>query len=530
MNDNLARQFEILPLNLSHHLKITVIALAIGVVIGLPLSILIARKKALRYPVLTAIGVIQTVPSLALLALMVPLMAKLSEWSLSLSGTGFSFFGLYPTVAALSLYSLLPIVRNSVTGILGVEPTLTEAARGLGMTDRQALFRVELPLALPVIVAGLRTATVWVVGTATLATPVGQRSLGNYIFSGLQTRNWLAVLFGCVAAAALAVTLDFLIGALERAAAERSRKLAVAAFAGLALLFGGGLVAPTLVAQYRGTGGSDAVSIGSKTFTEQYILASLFQQTFNDAGIPSRRVENLGSTFGLDALAQGEIDVFVDYTGTIWANSMKRSGPDDRERVLAEVTEWLSAERGIRSLGSLGFENAYALAMRRDQAEELGIETIADLAPHASKLSIGGDYEFFERPEWRSIRDTYDIDFSREDTFDSTFMYQAAATGQVDVISAFTTDGRIDAFDLVVLDDPRGAIPPYDALLLLSPRVADREDVAAALSPLVGEIGEDLMRSANGLVDRDADKKPPSAAARELRGWIRERSSSSPTP
>jgi osmoprotectant transport system permease protein len=161
--------------------------------------------------------------------------------------------------------------------------------------------------------------------------------------------------------------------------------------------------------------------------------------------------------------------------------------------------------------------------MRREQAEELGITTIADLAPHASRLSIGGDYEFFERPEWRSIRQTYGVDFSREDTFDSTFMYQAAASGQVDVISAFTTDGRIDTFDLVVLEDPLGAIPPYDALLLLSPRVADRKDVAEALAPLVGEIKADLMRSANGLVDRDADKQPPSTAARELREWIEEK-------
>lgn len=520
MNDNLARQLEVLPLNLSHHLKITVIALAIGILVGLPLSILIARRPRLRYPVLTAIGVIQTVPSLALLALMVPLLAAMSGLSERVFGSGFSFFGFYPTVIALSLYSLLPIVRNAVTGILGVEPSLTEAAKGIGMTARQTLIRVELPLALPVIVAGLRTATVWVVGTATLATPIGQRSLGNYIFSGLQTRNRVAVIFGCIAAAMLAVTLDFLIGALQRASAERRRGLAICSISALVLLFGGGLVAPNLLAHLRGVIRSDQVGIGSKTFTEQYILSSMFEQVLDDAGIPARRSESLGSSVGLDALARSEIDVFVDYSGTIWANAMKRDGPTDRDVVLDEVTAWLAEELGVVSLGSLGFENAYALAMRRDQAESLGIRSIDDLSRHARTLRIGGDYEFFERPEWFELRQRYRLDFDREVTYDSTFMYEAVLRGEVDVISAFTTDGRIDTYDLVLLDDIRGVIPPYDALLLLSPEAARREDIRSALSPLIGLIDDSLMRSANSLVDRDEDTISPEDAAKELRKWI----------
>jgi osmoprotectant transport system permease protein len=520
MNQNLARQWELLPLNLSHHLKITVIALAIGVLVGLPLSILIARRPRLRYAVLTVIGVIQTVPSLALLALMVPLLAMLSDLAERTVGSGFSFFGFYPTILALSLYSLLPIVRNAVTGILGVDPTLTEAAKGIGMTPRQTLLRVELPLAAPVIVAGLRTATVWVVGTATLATPIGQRSLGNYIFSGLQTRNRVAVLFGCVAAAVLAVILDILIGALQKATAERRRALAIASTLALALVFGGGLVAPNLLAHWRGLDRSDQVGIGAKTFTEQYILASLFEQVLADAGIQARRNESLGSSVGLDALARGEIDIFVDYSGTIWANAMNRTGPADRETVLNGVSAWLSSELGIRTLGRLGFENAYALAMRRDQAEALGISTIADLARHAPSLKIGGDYEFFERPEWFAIRRLYRLDFDREVTYDSTFMYEAAYRGEVDVISAFTTDGRIDTYDLVLLDDPLGAIPPYDALLLLSPEAAEREDIIGALTPLIESIDDELMRSANSLVDRDEGKKPPYAAASDLRSMI----------
>ena len=154
--------------------------------------------------------------------------------------------------------------------------------------------------------------------------------------------------------------------------------------------------------------------------------------------------------------------------------------------------------------GALGFENAYALAMRRTQAEQLGVRTIGDLAPFARRLAIGGDYEFFGRPEWIAIRDTYGLAFASERTMDSSLMYQAVASEQVDVISAFSTDGRIAAFDLVVLEDELGAIPPYDALILAGPRlVRERPDVVAALRQITGTIDADRMRRMNLAVDQD---------------------------
>jgi len=249
-----------------------------------------------------------------------------------LTGTDIKVLGFYPTVIALTLYSILPILRNTVAGILGVDPALSEAARGVGMTDRQSLLKVELPLAAPVILAGIRTATVWVVGTATLATPVMQRSLGNYIFSGLQTRNWWAVAFGCVAAALLAILLDSLLGALEKAIAERRRGLALVAIVALAVIFGTGLVTAA-VDFHRGQTGRFTAVIGSKTFTEQYILSYLIEDRLRESEIPAGRAVNLGSTIGFDALAKDEIDVFVDYSGTIWANYMNRERSADPETV-----------------------------------------------------------------------------------------------------------------------------------------------------------------------------------------------------
>ena len=512
--ENLQEQLRELPANLSHHLRITVVPLLLGLSVSLPLAVLIVRRKRLRYPALTAVAIVQTIPSLALLALMVPVLAGVSG-ALSL---GLSPLGFLPAVLALTLYSMLPIVRNTVTGILGVDPTVTEAARGVGMTPRQVLLRVELPLAAPVMVAGVRTATVWTVGIATLATPVGQRCLGNFIFRGLQTRNWTAVLVGCASAAGLAILLDLLIGGVERAVAERRRRLGWISGGALAAVLVLGLFAPSLARAWTGKAAADEVTwIGSKTFTEQYVLAALIADVLEDAGYATRERESLGSTVIFDALVSGDLDVYVDYTGTIWANHMRREGVASAEEVLREVGDWLREEHGAVALGALGFENAYALAMRRRQAEELGVRTIADLAPHAPEMAIGGDYEFFGRPEWRSLRGTYGLSFADQRSFDSTFMYEAVARGDVDVISAFTSDGRILSHDLVVLEDPRRAIPPYDAVLLLSAEAARDPGLVAALEPLLGALPVELVREANLQVDRAEDPRTVEQAARWLR-------------
>jgi osmoprotectant transport system permease protein len=187
--------------------------------------------------------------------------------------------------------------------------------------------------------------------------------------------------------------------------------------------------------------------------------------------------------------------------------------------VLAEMTEWLDAEHGALVLGALGFENAYALAMRRADAEALGIDDIGDLAPHSGSLAIGGDYEFFARPEWRALREAYGLAFRDRRTFDPTLMYGAVAEGLVDVISAFSTDGRIAALDLVVLDDPRQALPPYDAVLLLSPEARRSPAIADTLRPLLGRIDDERMRRANKLVD--VDGRSIESAASQLAADLR---------
>lgn len=507
MNEALAQ----LPANLSNHLRLSVLALGLALAIGLPLALLAARRPRLRAALLAVVGVVQTVPGLALLALMVPVVAGLSGALEAATGRTLSALGFLPALMALSLYGLLPIVRNAIVGINGVDPATVEVARGLGMSPRQVLRRVELPLAAPVIVAGVRTAAVWVVGTATLATPVGQRSLGNFIFAGLQTRNWTLVAVGCVASAVLALSIDGLLGLIERAAAERKRGLGLAAGLALAALFLGGIAAPSLLRNSS----ERPIRVGAKTFTEQYILAELLAERLESAGFRAERVTGLGSNFALDALSSGDVDILVDYTGTIWSSSMKRTGTASRDEVMKQVISWLKNEARVTLLGPLGFENAYALAMRREVADRLNIRTIEDLARHADSLSFGTDYEFLDRPEWASLVSTYGLAFATMDSYDPSFLYDAARRGEVDVISAYTTDGRIDAFDLVLLEDPRQAIPPYDAVLMLSEAAASDRRLVDALRPLIGAIGPDAMRRANGAVDSGRSTSP-AAAARSL--------------
>jgi osmoprotectant transport system permease protein len=506
----MAEQLALLPGRLAAHLELSLAALALAALASIPIGIRVARGGRAAGAVLAAASALQTVPSLALLAIMVPMLAGLGALLHGPFGIELRGIGVAPALVALTLYGMLPILRNTVTGLAGVDPAVREAARGVGMTPRQELLQVELPLALPVIVAGLRTAAVWIVGTATLSTPVGATSLGNFIFSGLQTRNNAAVLVGCAAAAGLALCLDQLIRLLEVGVRRRSRATTAAACAALLLL---------ALAGALGRAGPAAagrpVAIGAKTFTEQYVLAEILAQRIRRAtALPVRVVESLGSTVAFDALRSGDLDLYVDYSGTIWATVMKRGDPPrERGRVLEAVARHLRDEHGIEVAAALGFENAYALGMRADRARELGIARISDLARAAPELEIGGDYEFFQRPEWAALVREYGLAFRAERSMDPALLYEAAAQGEIDVVSAFSTDGRIAAHGILILDDERGVIPPYDAMVLVGARLrAEAPEAVAAVAALGGSIDAAAMQRMNLAVDRDG--RSPAEVAR----------------
>jgi osmoprotectant transport system permease protein len=513
MNGPIADALRLLPGYLGSHVLVSVTALALGLLVSLPLAIASAHRPALRGMLLAVASLVQTVPGLALLALFYPLLLGIAALTESWLAFRFSALGFLPSVLALALYSMLPVLRNTVTGLNGIDPAVKQAAVGVGMTPRQSLLMVELPLAVPVIMAGIRTSAVWVIGTATLSTPIGQASLGNYIFTGLQTQNWVFVLFGCAAAAALALAVDQLLALMESGVRGRRRLRVALGGVGLMLIVAGAL-APTIARPHA------TYVVGAKTFTEQYILAALIEQRLRAAGLSATRREGLGSNVIFDALAAGDVDVYVDYSGTIWANQLHRDDVRPRAEVFSEVKSWLGEHNGVAMLGPLGFENAYALAMTRARAEALGIRSIADLASHAPALSIAGDYEFFARPEWAALRRVYGLSFRQERQMQPEFMYPAVSAGEVDVITAYTSDGRIAKHDLVVLDDPKHAIPPYDAILLAAPKRANDRALGNALSPLIGALDVSLMREANL---RATDNASPAEVAQWLWGEIEKR-------
>jgi len=520
---NFSEQLNHLPALFGQHVQISLASLTAGILISLPLAFWAAKKPRARGTVLAVTGIIQTIPSLALLALMVPALVLLTALlDRIIPGNGLSAFGFWPALIALTLYSMLPIVRNTITGINEVDPAMSEAAKGLGMTPLQMLLRVEIPLATPIIVAGIRTATIWVVSMATLSTQVGQPSLGNYIFSGLQTKNWTAVLFGCIGVATLALALDSLLAGIETSVRNRQRLRTVLGVFGLAAISISGFLIPTITAtssEQDAKSGTN-IRIGAKTFNEQFILADLMSQLLEKNGLTTTQVESLGSTIIFDALANGDIDAYIEYSGTIWANQMKRNTTESPQSALKTIDTWLNTRYGIQSMGALGFENAYTLAMPAVQAKTMGIKTITDLAKHSRTMNIGSDLEFFSRPEWYDLRDTYHLKFAKKRNFAPTFLYDAVAEGKVDVITAYSSDGRIIEYGLTILGDPEHAIPPYDAVILLGPNIPEKQRVIDALAPMIGNITLKMIQQANLMVDRKDDRKTPVEAALWLQQQI----------
>lgn len=509
MNAQLTAALAVLPNYLSQHVLLSLAAMALGAGVSLPLAIWAARRPGLRWPLLAATSLVQTIPALALLALFYPLLLALSGLTQTLFGAGVPALGFLPALLALALYAMLPIVRATISAIAGIDASIIEAADAVGMTPAQRLWRVELPLAAPFIVGGLRTAMVWTIGAATLATPVGQVSLGNYIFSGLQTENWVFVLFGCAASVVVALAADQLLALVEKGAERRDWKRALIGAGGFALA---ALAALAPAATLTRT----SYVIGAKNFSEQFILADLMTLRLQAVGLSAEKREGLGSAVVFRALAAGDIDVYVEYSGTLWANLMHRADNPPRTQMLAELGDWLKKNGGVSMLGALGFENSYAFAMKSSRAKELGLGSIADLGRIAPQLTLGADLEFQSRPEWAGVRDAYGLRFANMRSYNPTFMYRALDEGQADVITAFSSDGRILSQNLVTLDDPNNALPHYDAVILIAPKRARDDKLRTALQPLVGAIDLARMRRANLDVDRDANKLTPLQAAERL--------------
>jgi osmoprotectant transport system permease protein len=486
---------------LQQHVLLVFVSTGVATLLGVPAGIAAAHRPRFGRPVIAAANIAQTIPSLALLGFLIPL---------PLVGG----IGPRAAIVALILYALLPIVRTTASGLQSIDRSVLESAIAMGMTWRQVLTIVELPLALPSIVAGVRIATVIGVGTATIAAFIGAGGLGEYIFRGLSMVDGTMILAGAIPAAVLALLADAVFTWLERrlspARHTRPRRGLLVATA----VFSFVLLGATLIPASR----DHTVVVGSKNFTEQVILGELLAQTLErNSDLHVVRRLNLGGTFICDrALRAGEIDAYVEYTGTALTAIFHQPVTHDRGAVIGRARE-LYADSGVTALAPLGFNNTFAILVRRREADALGLRTIGDLRRMTDRWRAGFGYEFLQRDDgYRGLAAAYGLRFRAEPrVMDLTLMYRALAGGQVDVIAGDATSGLIDALDLAALDDDRRYFPPYDAVPLVRSAVLLRyPQVRRALASLAGRISERDMRAMNRAVD--VDRADPSEVVRRF--------------
>jgi glycine betaine/choline ABC-type transport system substrate-binding protein/ABC-type proline/glycine betaine transport system permease subunit len=501
-------------LRIGQHIMLTGVSTLAAIAMGIPLGIFAVRYARAERPMLAGIGILQTVPSLAMLALLLAVLQRI---------------GALPAIIALTLYALLPIVRNTVTGLRGIAPEIIEAARGVGMTSGQRLRLVELPLALPVLVAGVRTAAVVGVGIATLSAFIGAGGLGQFINRGLALSSTDLILLGAIPSAMLALAVDGSIAAFQWSIEVRRSPRARAT----TYLSWGASVLPVMIllvgaiAYWSSAGGGSArrsgadagtVTIGAKNFTENLLLAEMLAELIEShTGLRVERRFGLGGTMiAHNALKDGAIDLYVEYTGTALSVILGAETMNDPDAVLARVRSDYAARFGLEWLTPFRINNTYALAMRSAVVRERGWTTISDIVPQAGSLRAGFTPEFSERPDgYPGLKKVYGLQFGGVYDLEAALMYRALAEDEVDVISAYATDGRIDALDLTLLVDDRHFFPPYFAVPVVRKALLERHpEIRGIVAPLAGVLDDTVMRRLNWAVD--GEKKNPQAVAAEF--------------
>ena len=474
---------------LAQHVVLVAVSTIVAVTAAVPLGIFASRRPRLAVPLTAFANIVQTVPSLAMFGFLLPV---------PLVGG----VGARAALVVLILYGILPIVRTTIAGLRSIDPAILEAGVALGMTDRQRLRLVELPLALPSIVAGVRVAAVVGVGSATIAAAIGAGGLGEYIYRGLSMVDTTVILAGAIPAAALALAVDGLLLWTEHALARRRHRPTGARLAAVAVAIA--LVLAMSASAARRSSG--AIVVGSKNFTEQLILGELVAQALERAGLAVERRLNLGGTLICErALTTGDIDLYVEYTGTALTAVFHQPTQPDPSAVFAAVRD-LYARSGRTLLAPLGFNNTFAILVRGRDARRLNLRTIEDAVPEAPRWRAGFGYEFLERPDgYPGLARTYGLRFAEAPrVMDLTLTYRALAAGQVDVIAGDATAGLIKGLDLFQLDDNRRYFPPYDAAIVARASTLLRApDARAALERLSGRISAADMRAMNYAADAE---------------------------
>ena len=486
-------------LRLVQHLELVGVALALAVGIGFGLGLLLSPHRRLAQAALMTANVVQTIPSLALLAFLLPLLG----------------IGAKPAICALALYAIMPILRNTLAVVQDEAQHLAAIGAALGLTPREILWRIKIPQGAPLLVSGLRTAAVWSVGTATLSAFIGAGGLGEFINRGISLLDPALMLLGAVPAALLALSIDLVLGALERDARQwrSGNHFPKRRWAGISVLLGLFLLALGILYEAGASGrfvetasgpGSpqSPIRIGTKNFAEQFVLGELIAQYLDAHGVPVERpLRGFQSTELIHgALVNGQIDLYVEYLGTA-EEAILKLPPAPGVDPMARVRDAYERQFHLAWLEGLGFSNTYAVVTRTEVAH--GAASLSPFVPLAPQLRIGLNSEFIERTDgFPALEKTYGLHFAQVETLDVGLLYPALQDRQVDAIVGFSTDAQLTQPGLVVLQDDRAAFPRYDAVPVVSEAALNEHPLLGPLlHNLAGTLDETTMRQLNAQVE-----------------------------
>lgn len=483
------------------HILLTTVAVGLAVLIGVPLGILISYFRKASKTVLGGANVVQAIPSMALLGLAIPLLG----------------IGSLPAVVIVILYSLLPIIKNTYTGITSIDKDTLESAKAIGLTRVQILIKIRIPLALPVIMAGVRISSVTAVGLMTMAAFIGAGGLGFLIFSGISTTNNGQILAGAIPAAILALIVDYIFGLIEKLVtpvsiqytASNTKEMVVKSRKTHKVILGmvAALLAVMFVSNWVGSldKADKTITVGGKDYTEQFVVVHLISDMIEDrTDIKVIRKDNLGGTqvlFG--ATKSGDVDMYLEYTGTIYGDTLGYSPNSDMVEVYDISKKELKEQFDIDLLKQFNFNNTYILAVRPETAEEYNLSTVSDLALIADRLTIGSSLEFLNREDGIiGLEKHYGFNFGNEVGINGANKYLAIDNRETDVTDAFSTDGLLKKFELVELEDDKNFFPPYFAVPLMRSGLLDEHpEIEDVLNELGEVLTNEIMVELNYQVD-----------------------------
>ena len=499
---------------LFQHIRLTVFSVIFSIMLGVPLGILIKYVKKLNKPILGFANIVQAIPSMALLGISIPILG----------------IGSAPAIFMVILYSLLPIIKNTYTGLSNISPQILEAAKGIGLTKTQRLFKIQIPLSLPVIMAGIRVSAVTSVGLMTIAAYVGAGGLGYLVFAGIRTINNYQILAGAIPACLLALLVDYVFSIIERLVTpislqanetikrkeleDKRKKDKIIIYVVIIITL---ILSATQIIKLN-INKRDTITVSSLMFTEQLILGNMVSDLIeaNTDLIVDRKLALGGTQIVFQALDKGDVDLYVDYTGTMFASLLNYAPTNDADFVYNIVKRDMKSKYNIETLAPFNFNNTYVIAIREDTRRKYNINNISDMRTASSDLRFCGTLEFMNRADGIiGLTNIYSLSFKDYVAIDDAPRYIALDSKEVDVITAFSTDGLLKKFSLITLEDDKKFFPPYYAVPFIRAETLNKyPQIAEILERLGNLLDEETMIELNYQVDEL--QKDPKEVVREF--------------